>query len=106
MSFINLGLHEALLKAVADSGYDTATEVQLQAILYSFGLGSWSVMPSRRSTAFRVFETTLCFPIHRPSSLVSHVALHRQRRKAVANPTAAQASLMDGYTGRGLVERV
>ena len=32
MSFLNLGLHEALTKAVADSGYDTATEVQLQAI--------------------------------------------------------------------------
>jgi len=27
-----LGLHEALTKAVADSGYDTATDVQLQAI--------------------------------------------------------------------------
>jgi superfamily II DNA/RNA helicase len=32
MSFDSLGLHEALTKAVADSGYDTATEVQLQAI--------------------------------------------------------------------------
>jgi len=32
MSFESLGLHEALTKAVADSGYDTATEVQLQAI--------------------------------------------------------------------------
>ena len=32
MSFETLGLHEALLKAVASSGYDTATEVQLQAI--------------------------------------------------------------------------
>ncbi len=32
MSFESLGLHEALLKAVASSGYDTATEVQLQAI--------------------------------------------------------------------------
>jgi superfamily II DNA/RNA helicase len=32
MSFDSLGLHEALTKAVADSGYDSATEVQLQAI--------------------------------------------------------------------------
>ena len=32
MSFEALGLHEALLKAVASSGYETATEVQLQAI--------------------------------------------------------------------------
>src|SRR5450631_3889006 len=32
MSFESLGLHEALLKAVASSGYDTATDVQLQAI--------------------------------------------------------------------------
>ncbi len=32
MSFDTLGLHEALTKAVADSGYDTATEVQTQAI--------------------------------------------------------------------------
>jgi len=32
MSFDSLGLHEALTKAVADSGYDTATDVQLQAI--------------------------------------------------------------------------
>jgi superfamily II DNA/RNA helicase len=32
MSFDTLGLHEALTKAAADSGYDTATEVQQQAI--------------------------------------------------------------------------
>ena len=32
MSFASLGLHEALLKAVASSGYETATEVQLQSI--------------------------------------------------------------------------
>jgi len=32
MSFEALGLHEALLKAVASSGYETATDVQLQAI--------------------------------------------------------------------------
>ena len=32
MSFQNLDLHEGLLKAVSDSGYATATEVQLQAI--------------------------------------------------------------------------
>ncbi len=32
MSFATLGLQEALVKAVADSGYDTATEVQTQAI--------------------------------------------------------------------------
>jgi superfamily II DNA/RNA helicase len=32
MSFENLGLHEALLRAVKDSGYETATEVQSQAI--------------------------------------------------------------------------
>ncbi|HJV94875.1 MAG TPA: DEAD/DEAH box helicase [Albitalea sp.] len=32
MSFESLGLHEALTKAVADSGYDTATEVQTRAI--------------------------------------------------------------------------
>ena len=32
MSFQNLDLHEALVKAVSDSGYSTATEVQLQAI--------------------------------------------------------------------------
>jgi len=32
MSFETLGLHEALLRAVADSGYATATEVQTQAI--------------------------------------------------------------------------
>ncbi len=32
MSFTSLGLHEALLKAVADTGYDTATSVQTQAI--------------------------------------------------------------------------
>ena len=32
MSFESLGLHEALTKAVAASGYETATEVQAQAI--------------------------------------------------------------------------
>ena len=32
MSFEPLGLHEALTKAVCDSGYDAATEVQTQAI--------------------------------------------------------------------------
>ena len=32
MSFTTLGLHEALVKAVADSGYDTATDVQTQSI--------------------------------------------------------------------------
>ncbi|WP_298831179.1 DEAD/DEAH box helicase [uncultured Piscinibacter sp.] len=32
MSFDSLGLQEALVKAVADSGYDSATEVQQQAI--------------------------------------------------------------------------
>jgi superfamily II DNA/RNA helicase len=32
MSFLSLGLNDALLKAVADSGYETATEVQSQAI--------------------------------------------------------------------------
>ena len=32
MSFDTLGLHEALSKSVADSGYETATEVQTQAI--------------------------------------------------------------------------
>ncbi|MEO8806648.1 MAG: DEAD/DEAH box helicase, partial [Burkholderiaceae bacterium] len=32
MSFETLGLNEALTKAVAASGYDTATEVQSQAI--------------------------------------------------------------------------
>jgi superfamily II DNA/RNA helicase len=32
MSFEALGLHEALLKAVTSSGYETATDVQLQAI--------------------------------------------------------------------------
>ncbi|QPF73583.1 DEAD/DEAH box helicase [Roseateles sp. DAIF2] len=32
MSFENLGLHEALLRAVKDSGYENATEVQGQAI--------------------------------------------------------------------------
>ena len=32
MSFLSLGLHEALIKSVADSGYDSATEVQTQAI--------------------------------------------------------------------------
>ena len=32
MSFESLGLHEALTRSVADSGYDTATEVQTQAI--------------------------------------------------------------------------
>ena len=32
MSFTSLGLHEALLKSVSDSGYTTATDVQLQAI--------------------------------------------------------------------------
>jgi superfamily II DNA/RNA helicase len=32
MSFDTLGLHEAILKAVTDSGYDKATEVQMQAI--------------------------------------------------------------------------
>src|SRR5882672_7483128 len=32
MSFDTLGLHEALIKAVADSGYDTPTEVQSKAI--------------------------------------------------------------------------
>ncbi|MBC7957092.1 MAG: DEAD/DEAH box helicase, partial [Cytophagales bacterium] len=32
MSFETLGLHEALTRAVADSGYTTATEVQAQAI--------------------------------------------------------------------------
>jgi superfamily II DNA/RNA helicase len=32
MSFATLGLHEALTKAVADAGYESATEVQTQAI--------------------------------------------------------------------------
>ena len=32
MSFVSLGLHEALVKSVTDSGYDTATDVQTQAI--------------------------------------------------------------------------
>jgi superfamily II DNA/RNA helicase len=32
MSFESLGLHDALTRSVADSGYDTATEVQTQAI--------------------------------------------------------------------------
>ncbi|WP_418316476.1 DEAD/DEAH box helicase [Piscinibacter sakaiensis] len=32
MSFSNIGLHEALLRSVVDSGYTTATEVQQQAI--------------------------------------------------------------------------
>ena len=32
MSFESLGLHEALTRSVADSGYDTSTEVQTQAI--------------------------------------------------------------------------
>jgi superfamily II DNA/RNA helicase len=32
MSFITLGLNEALTKAVAEAGYETATEVQMQAI--------------------------------------------------------------------------
>ncbi len=32
MSFLSLGLNDALLKAVADSGYENATEVQAQAI--------------------------------------------------------------------------
>ncbi len=32
MSFVTLGLNEALLKSVEESGYTTATEVQLQAI--------------------------------------------------------------------------
>ena len=32
MSFETLGLNEALTKAVAASGYDTATEVQSQSI--------------------------------------------------------------------------
>jgi beta-glucosidase len=32
MSFDTLGLQEALLRAVTDSGYTTATEVQAQAI--------------------------------------------------------------------------
>jgi superfamily II DNA/RNA helicase len=32
MTFETLGLHEALLRAVKDSGYETATEIQAQAI--------------------------------------------------------------------------
>ena len=32
MSFENLGLHEALTRAVADAGYDSATDVQQRAI--------------------------------------------------------------------------
>ncbi|OYU00461.1 MAG: RNA helicase [Burkholderiales bacterium PBB1] len=32
MTFANLGLHDALTKAVADAGYETATEVQMKAI--------------------------------------------------------------------------
>ncbi|MBX9792810.1 MAG: DEAD/DEAH box helicase, partial [Burkholderiaceae bacterium] len=32
MTFANLGLNEALIKAVADAGYETATEVQMKAI--------------------------------------------------------------------------
>jgi superfamily II DNA/RNA helicase len=32
MTFANLGLHETLLKSVADAGYETATEVQMKAI--------------------------------------------------------------------------
>ena len=32
MSFESLGLHDALTRSVADSGYATATDVQTQAI--------------------------------------------------------------------------
>ena len=32
MSFENLGLHEALVRAVKDAGYESATEIQAQAI--------------------------------------------------------------------------
>ena len=32
MTFANLGLNEVLIKAVADAGYETATEVQMKAI--------------------------------------------------------------------------
>ena len=32
MTFASLGLTEALTKAVADAGYETATEVQMKAI--------------------------------------------------------------------------
>jgi superfamily II DNA/RNA helicase len=32
MSFDTLGLHEALVRSVKDSGYETATDIQAQAI--------------------------------------------------------------------------
>ena len=47
MSFENLGLHEALLAAVKKSGYETATEVQVQAI--PEGLNGKDLMVSART---------------------------------------------------------
>ena len=47
MSFENLGLHESLLRAVKDSGYETATEVQAQAI--PPGLNGQDLMVSSRT---------------------------------------------------------
>ena len=44
MSFLNLGLHDALLKSVAESGYEAATEVQKQAI--PFGIAGNDLMVS------------------------------------------------------------
>jgi superfamily II DNA/RNA helicase len=47
MSFENLGLHESLLRAVKDSGYETATDVQTQAI--PAGLKGQDLMVSART---------------------------------------------------------
>ncbi|MDT8998107.1 DEAD/DEAH box helicase [Paucibacter sp. APW11] len=47
MSFENLGLNELLLRAVKDSGYETATEVQAQAIPQ--GLAGKDLMVSSRT---------------------------------------------------------
>ena len=47
MSFETLGLHEALLRAVKESGYETATEVQAQAIPH--GLAGKDLMGSSRT---------------------------------------------------------
>ena len=47
MSFENLGLHESLLRAVKDSGYETATEVQALAI--PAGLKGLDLMVSSRT---------------------------------------------------------
>jgi len=57
MSFENLGLHESLLRAVKDSGYETATEVQALAI--PAGLKGVDLMVSSRTGSGKTASFTL-----------------------------------------------